>query len=110
MLSRTSGWTTVQVNDALVGVVGPHPTGSPHTFEVRAFAPGVGVLEDPITGSLNASLAQWLIREGAAPSTYTVTQGGNLHRAGVVTISTDDEGAVWVGGATTTIVSGEIAP
>ena len=98
------------LNDALVGVVGPHPTGSPHTFEVRAFAPGVGVLEDPITGSLNASLAQWLIREGAAPNTYTATQGGNLHRAGVVTITTDDEGAVWVGGATTTIVSGEIAP
>ena len=98
------------LNDALVGVVGPHHTGSPHTFEVRAFAPGVGVLEDPITGSLNASLAQWLIREGAAPNTYTATQGGNLHRAGVVTTTTDDEGAVWVGGATTTIVSGEIVP
>lgn len=95
--------------DARIGVLGAHPDGSPHAFEIRAFVPGVGVYEDPVTGSLNAAVAQWLIRDGRAPKNYTATQGGNIGRAGIISISTDSEGEVWVGGSTTTIINGEIA-
>jgi len=55
---------------AKVGVIGPHPAGAECRFEVRAFAPSIGVPEDPVTGSLNAGLAQWLIGRGVAPASY----------------------------------------
>lgn len=91
-----------------VGLVGPHPSGSEHAFEVRAFfSDQHGALrEDPVTGSLNASLAQWLLGTDRASAPYTVRQGTRLDRAGDVRIDQDDE-AVWVGGATTTLVAGE---
>ena len=88
-----------QIPDAKLGVLGAHPKGSDHEYEIRAFVPGVGVAEDPVTGSLNASVAQWLIASGLAPQTYTVTQGTALGRAGVISISHEDD-EVWVGGAT----------
>lgn len=91
-----------------VGVVGPYPGGSDAAFEVRAFAPAVGVGEDPVTGSLNASLAQWLIGSGRAPDSYRASQGARLGRAGVVEIDADRDGTVWVGGATTTYVRGAV--
>ena len=94
-----------RIPDAKVGVIGAHPAGSPHAFEIRAFVPGVGVAEDPVTGSLNASTAQWLITSGEAPDRYTVTQGTRLGRAGEVTIAAE-EGTVWVGGATTVCFRG----
>jgi PhzF family phenazine biosynthesis protein len=92
-----------------VGVVGPYPTGADPAFEVRAFAPGVGVVEDPVTGSLNASLAQWMIASGRAPSAYRVSQGARLGRAGVVEITSDERGTVWVGGACTTCIRGTVS-
>lgn len=92
-----------------IGVVAPHPDGSEVGFEVRAFfSNDRGELaEDPVTGSLNASLAQWLIGSGRAPSTYVAAQGTAIGRAGRIYISQSD-GETWVGGATTTLVSGEI--
>ncbi|WP_420124580.1 PhzF family phenazine biosynthesis protein [Nakamurella sp.] len=93
--------------DLMVGVIGDHPAGSPHRYEIRGFAVGVGVAEDPVTGSLNASVAQWLIRTGQAPTAYTATQGARLSRAGVVHIEADGP-AVWVGGACTTVVRGTV--
>ena len=69
--------------DLDVGVVGPYPLGSPHAFEVRAFFPKDGATaEDPVTGSLNASLAQWLLRTGRASAPYVVSQGTVLGRSG----------------------------
>jgi predicted PhzF superfamily epimerase YddE/YHI9 len=94
--------------DLDLGVVGPHPEGSPDAFEVRAFFPLNGATaEDPVTGSLNASLAEWLLRTGRATSPYTARQGTAIGRAGRVHVSTDG-GDIWVGGGVATCVSGEI--
>ncbi len=75
---------------------------------VRAFAAPVGVDEDPVTGSLNASLAQWLIAEGYAPATYVASQGHCLGRAGRVYIEHSSDGQVWVGGDSVTCVEGTV--
>ena len=91
-----------------VGVVGHHPEGSATLYEVRAFVPGAGVTEDPVTGSLNAGIAQWLMAEGEVPRSYLASQGTRLGREGVIAVEADADGAIWVGGATSTVVRGEI--
>jgi PhzF family phenazine biosynthesis protein len=92
-----------------LGVAGPYPAGSPEAFEVRAFFPVNGVtVEDPVTGSLNASLAGWLLRTGRATAPYVARQGTALGRAGRVHVSQDPDGTIWVGGGTITCVSGEV--
>ena len=97
------------VTDLDVGVVGPYPPGSPQAFEVRAFFPkDDATAEDPVTGSLNAALAQWLLRTGRASAPYVASQGTVLGRQGRVHISTDDAGAIWVGGGTITCVTGQV--
>jgi PhzF family phenazine biosynthesis protein len=78
------------------------------SVEVRAFAAPVGVIEDPVTGSLNASLAQWLMADGYAPLTYTASQGTCLDRAGRVQLSRDATGQVWVGGDAVTCITGTV--
>ncbi|QMS55564.1 PhzF family phenazine biosynthesis protein [Kocuria varians] len=90
-----------------VGVVGPAPEGSAHRFEVRAFVPGTRGYEDPVTGSLNASLAQWLIRTDRTPREYVARQGTRLGRRGLVHVSSLGED-VLVGGACTVCVSGSV--
>lgn len=90
-----------------VGVVGPHLRGGPADFEVRAFFSGGGVFEDPVTGSLNASLAQWLIGSGIAPPRYRARQGTAMGRAGMVDIA-QDGGRIWVGGACATCIEGSV--
>ena len=95
--------------DLDVGVVGPHPAGAPSAFELRAFFPLAGAtVEDPVTGSLNASVAQWLLRTGRASAPYVASQGTAIGRAGRVHVSQDADGAVWVGGGTVTCVNGEV--
>jgi PhzF family phenazine biosynthesis protein len=90
-----------------VGAIGAHDAAHQGgcAFEVRAFAAAIGIAEDPVTGSLNASLAQWLIGEGVAPRRYVAAQGTRLERAGRVHIERRD-GAVWVGGASIGCVEG----
>ena len=93
-----------------VGVVAPYPAGSPEAFEVRAFTHKDGAVdEDPVTGSLNASLAQWLLATGRASAPYVALQGTALGRVGRVHVSQDGGGAVWVGGGTVSCVRGEVA-
>ncbi len=92
---------------AKVGVVGPHAAGAECQFEVRAFAAQLGVNEDPVTGSLNASLAQWLIGSGIAPESYVAAQGACMQRAGRVHIARE-AGTVWVGGRSVSCVRGEL--
>src|SRR6202034_505808 len=76
-----------------IGVVGPYPPGSPEAFEVRAFTPLIGAGgEDPVTGSLNASLAMWLLSAGKATAPYTASQGTALGRRGRVHVTTDADG------------------
>ena len=78
-------------------------------LEVRAFAAAMGILEDPVTGSLNASLAQWLIEEKLMPSHYVAGQGHALDRQGRVHIHQDASGQVWVGGDTAVCIEGQVA-
>lgn len=94
--------------DQDVGLVGPHPAGAPEAFEVRAFFPKEGTLaEDPVTGSLNASLAMWLLGSGRATAPYVARQGTALGRYGRAHVSRDGE-AIWVGGGTVTCIDGEV--
>jgi len=116
------GWVAVLLEDASavlgvrpananfeLGIVGAYPPGSPEAFEVRAFFPKDGTLvEDPVTGSLNAAIAPWLLRTGRATAPYVVSQGTLLGRAGRVHVERDDTGTIWVGGGTVTCVSGEV--
>ena len=77
-------------------------------LEVRAFAAALGINEDPVTGSLNASLAQWLIEDGLMPACYLAAQGTCLERAGRVHIAQGADGQVWVGGESVTCVAGTV--
>ena len=77
-------------------------------LEVRAFAAPIGIEEDPVTGSLNASLAQWLIAEKRLPSAYVAAQGTCMDRAGRVYIRQDAAGQVWVGGDSVTCISATV--
>jgi PhzF family phenazine biosynthesis protein len=92
-----------------IGVAGPYPAGADVAFEVRAFFPqNGGTVEDPVTGSLNASLAGWLIRSGRAQAPWTAAQGTVLGRAGRVEVTQDADGTIWVGGSVVTCVTGEV--
>ena len=96
-----------------LGVVGPHKVGvvAPRAgdpqFEVRAFISGDGVPEDPVTGSLNAGLAQWLIGSGRAPDRYIAAQGTALGRAGRVHVQREGD-VIWIGGNVTTLIQGQV--
>jgi predicted PhzF superfamily epimerase YddE/YHI9 len=92
---------------ANVGVIGPHPEGSECRYEVRFFAAGIGIDEDPVTGSLNAKIAQWLIDGGRAPRRYVAAQGTAMGRAGRVYVERDDEGT-WIGGDVAECISGTV--
>ena len=96
------------LSDDSIGVIGAYPPGGPADFEVRAFLGGGGPGEDPVTGSLNASIGQWLIPAGLAPASYVVSQGTRLGRSGRVYVEGRD-GAVWIGGDTVIGVTGTVA-
>jgi PhzF family phenazine biosynthesis protein len=117
------GWVAVRLQDANavlalrpgfvedldLGVVGPHPPGSPEAVEVRAFfAVNGATVEDPVTGSLNASLAPWLARTGQVRLPYVARQGTALGRSGRVHLAQDADGVLWVGGSTLTCVEGTV--
>ena len=91
-----------------IGLVGFHPEGDAHAYEVRAiFSDPYGALiEDPVTGSLNASVAQWMMGDGLVGPRYTATQGTRLGRLGRISIESDADGAIWVGGNTETLFAG----
>ncbi|MDQ4053522.1 MAG: PhzF family phenazine biosynthesis protein [Actinomycetota bacterium] len=117
-----AGWVAVLVADADavlglrpdvgafggldIGAVGPHPAGSECAIEVRAFAPEIGIPEDPVTGSLNAGLAMWLAGS-RLPTSYVAAQGTAIGRLGRVHVSVEDD-VVWVGGDTRTAISGQV--
>lgn len=87
----------------------PAPNADAIDLEVRFFANDVQVAEDPITGSFNASLAQWLIADGHLPQRYRAAQGRCIGREGRVAIERDAQGQVWVGGHTVHCISGIVA-
>lgn len=97
---------------AKVGLVAAQDAeGSADTqFEVRAFAAPIGIEEDPVTGSLNAGVAQWLIGEGLAPAQYVAAQGTAMGRAGRVHVERDPaSGTIWIGGDVTPCISGTLS-
>ena len=105
VLALTPGF----IEDMEIGVVGRHPDGGEAAWEVRAFFPKDGAtVEDPVTGSLNASLAQWLLSAGYAQAPYVAAQGTALGRRGRAHISQDPDGTIWVGGGTVTCISGQV--
>jgi PhzF family phenazine biosynthesis protein len=97
-----------EASDYDIGVIGPYPEGSPVAFEIRAFFPAGGVvMEDPVTGSLNAAVGEWLITSGRAPTSYVASQGTALGRAGRIRVSAEDD-RIWVEGATVTRIEGTV--
>jgi len=116
------GWVAVMLRDAdavlalrpgplelKVGAVGTHPAGSAAAIELRAFFSVDGVTrEDPVTGSLNASVAQWLLGSGRLKAPYVATQGAALGRAGEIHVTQDDDGTIWIGGASASLVKGTV--
>ncbi len=91
-----------------IGIIGPTTYSDHlHAYEVRAFFPSKGIVfEDPVTGSLNAGLAQWMVSSGIAKAPYIVRQGTVLRRNGRVDISADATNAIWVGGSSVTCIRG----
>jgi PhzF family phenazine biosynthesis protein len=92
-----------------IGIVGPHPAGGEAAFELRAIFSDAhgGLIEDPVTGSLNASVGQWLFASGRASGGYVAAQGTRLGRTGRVHVTQDGAGQVWVAGETRTLFVGE---
>lgn len=90
-----------------VGVIGPYPLHSEVNFEVRAFVAAPGLGEDPVTGSLNAALGQWLIGTQRAPSSYVAAQGTAIGRRGRIYV-TQIGNDIWIGGDTVTGVTGMV--
>jgi PhzF family phenazine biosynthesis protein len=95
------------VGDLKLGVIGAHEAGHDALYEVRAFIPSMLVNEDPVTGSLNAGLAQWLIGAGIAPPAYVAAQGTAMGRAGRVHVQ--QAGAdIWIGGDVAGCIEGSV--
>jgi len=92
-----------------IGIVGPRAAGGETAFELRAIFYDLqgSLVEDPVTGSLNASVGQWLFATGRASNPYVAAQGTRLGRTGRVHVEQDSNGQVWVGGATRTVFSGQ---
>ncbi|HEY6135992.1 MAG TPA: PhzF family phenazine biosynthesis protein [Rubrivivax sp.] len=95
------------LGDLKLGVVGAHEAGHDARFEVRAFIPSMQVNEDPVTGSLNAGLAQWLIGAGIAPPSYVAAQGTAMGRAGRVHVQQQGD-AIWIGGDVAACIEGTV--
>lgn len=92
-----------------VGAVGFHPPGSEAAIEVRAFFPVNGVAaEDPVTGSLNAGIAQWLLSGRRLQAPYIASQGSAIGRDGRIYVSQDEDRTIWVGGRCETVISGSV--
>lgn len=93
-----------------IGLVGPYPSDAECAFEIRGVFSDErgGMIEDPVTGSLNASLGQWLLSTGRATAPYVASQGTRLGRRGRPRIDQDSDGTVWVGGATVTCITGDV--
>ncbi|MGF9647896.1 PhzF family phenazine biosynthesis protein [Pseudarthrobacter oxydans] len=90
-----------------VGIVGAHKPGADADFEVRTFLPGDAITEDPVTGSFNAGVAQWLMSSNRAPAEYVAAQGTVLGRTGRLHIKAEDAD-IWVGGHSTTCILGSV--
>ena len=91
-----------------VTVFGLYPEGGPAALEVRSFAPGDGVPEDPVCGSGNGCVAAMVQRHGLLSGAgYVASQGRRLGRSGRVEVTFSDD-AIWVGGNAVTCIEGTL--
>lgn len=90
-----------------LGLVGPYPAGAEAAYEVRALLPGGSPAEDPVTGSLNAGIAHWLIGQGLVPDHYLASQGTAIGRAGRISVHRDGE-TLWIGGRVVSVAAGQV--
>lgn len=97
----------VRMGTLALGIIGPQEKGGDSDFEIRGFVPSLAVPEDPVTGSLNAGVAQWMMQEGLAPAHYVVAQGSQLQRNGRVYLDKMGED-IWVGGDVVTCIEGQV--
>ena len=97
-----------ETSDGGVVAGGDGAGDAPADFEVRAFVPGLDVNEDPVTGSANAGLAQWLLAEGVTDGNYTARQGTALGRGGIIEVS-NESGSIWVGGRSRSVIKGSVS-
>jgi PhzF family phenazine biosynthesis protein len=91
-----------------IGFIAPHPPGSECDYEVRMLAPSSGMSEDPITGSLNAAIAKWLLHNGRLQKPYLVAQGTQIGRSGRVTVTPGIRETVWIGGEVHILIEGNV--
>ena len=96
-----------KLGDLVIGVIGPHPPGHETQLEVRAFLGGDPMWEDPVTGSLNAGLARWLVDSGVTSARYTAAQGKVIGYEGRVHVAVEGN-EIWVGGDVTACVRGVV--
>lgn len=92
-----------------IGLIARHPQGSECDYEVRMLAPSSGMSEDPITGSLNAAVAQWMLAEGRLTKPYIAAQGTAINRKGRVSVKSDANSQVWIGGQVHILIEGTLA-
>ena len=121
VIDNGPGWVGLLLDDS-VDILGLPSTGLPgsvgvvsrsagpdHDLEVRGFFETNGItFEDPVTGSLNAAIAQWLLGSGWLPAPYRAHQGTAVGADGVINIEQDGDGTVWVGGSTATMITGRV--
>jgi PhzF family phenazine biosynthesis protein len=91
-----------------IGFIAPHPPGSECDYEVRMLAPSSGMSEDPITGSLNAAIAKWLLHNGRLQKPYLVAQGTQIGRSGRVTVTPGIRETDWIGGEVHILIEGNV--
>jgi len=91
-----------------LGFIAPHPPGAECDYEVRMLAPSSGMSEDPITGSLNAAIAQWLLASGRLTKPYLVAQGTRIGRSGRVTVKPEGNRTAWIGGQVHILIEGSV--
>lgn len=93
-----------------IGLVGAHPAGAPVAWEIRTLFTDAfgGIIEDPVTGSFNASAAQWLYESGRVTGGYVAAQGTRLDRRGRIFVEYDAGGQAWIGGRSMTIAEGSL--
>ncbi|MGZ0178011.1 MAG: PhzF family phenazine biosynthesis protein [Acidimicrobiales bacterium] len=104
----TPTWDSIEIKAGVAALTGATEPGVP-ALEVRAFFHAGGTREDPVTGSLNGSLGQWLLGNGTLVAPYIASQGVSMGRNGRVYVSQADDGGVWIGGDAVTGVNGTVA-
>jgi PhzF family phenazine biosynthesis protein len=91
-----------------IGLFAPYVAGSECDYEVRMLAPSSGMSEDPITGSLNAAIAKWMLAAGRLQNPYLVAQGTSIGRLGRVAVKAESDGVVWLGGRVHIVIKGHV--